>query len=298
MNYYLKAFDLVIKSEFPFQAISYLEKGFFDVEVVKGACPISLEKSIYQGVNFEANEHAFLLKIPTVANFLIQEGKKVFIEPVEGAENREIELFFLGSVMAVILLQRDILPFHGSAFQKGDKCIIISGKSGAGKSTLLHHFVKQGYKALTDDVAALSIHEDKIVLTPSYPSSKIWNDIMELYEYDEKDNLQVRPSIRKYRYSLEKSFCYQSLPVEAIYILSEHNDTTFSCTEEKGINKFSILQKNIYRPFFPKALKKEKLTFSILNRLAQQISLFRIIRSSSIKQHEAFNRFAQETMLK
>ena len=298
MNYYLKAFDLVIKSEFPFQAISHLEKGFFDIEVVRGKVPDTLKESTYKGVNFENNAHSFLLRIPTVAKFLIQEGKRIVIDPLPQAENREIELFFLGSVMAVVLLQRDILPFHGSAFQKGDKCIIISGKSGAGKSTLLHHFVKQGYKALTDDVGALSVKDGQVVLTPSYPSSKIWNDIMDVYDYDEKDTLQVRPSIRKYRYSLEKDFCYQSLPIEAIYILNQANDEHFSFKEEKGINKFTTLQKNIYRPLFPKALKKEKLTFSILNRLAQQISLFRITRSSSLKQHDAFNRFAQETMLK
>jgi len=297
MNYIFKAFDLIIKSEFPFQAISYLEKGFFDVEVKRGEVPEHLEQAEYTGVNFESNKKEFLLKIVNVADFFIREGKTVVVMPYEGAENREIELFFLGSVMAVVLLQRNILPFHGSAFQRDEECIIISGNSGAGKSTLLHHFVKQGYKALTDDVGALSIKDNKVVLTPSYPSSKIWNDVMKSYGYQEKDDLRVRPAIRKFRYSLENNFCFSALPVRAIYILSESNNDEYSCVEEKGINKFAILQRNIYRPLFPKALKKEQMVFSIINILAQQISLYKIKRSSSLKKMKDFNRYAQEKML-
>ena len=298
MDYYLKAFGLIIKSEYPFQATPSLEKGFFDIEVRQGIVPEHLQNTSYTGVNFESNDKEFLLRVTNVADFLIQEGKTVIITPYDGAEDREIELFFLGSVMAVVLLQRDILPFHGSAFQKDKECIIISGASGAGKSTLLHHFVKQGYKALTDDVGALSIKNGKVVLTPSYPSSKIWNDVMTFYKYSEDKEKQVRPSIRKYKYSLENSFCEESLPVKAIYILNQSNVEEFSCTEIKGIEKFTTLQRNTYRPLFPKALKKERVTFLILNLLAQQISLFKIYRSVSLKKMLDFNTYAESIMLK
>ena len=164
MNYFFKAFGLNIQSEFPFQGIEIPEKGFFDITVTKGKFTPYLQNPIVSGLSFESDYENMLLKIPKVANFLIKNGKEVIVDKFDSSEIREVELFFMGSVMAVILMQRGIIPFHGSAFEKNGKCIIISGNSGAGKSTLLRHFIDQGFRALTDDVCALSINNKKVII--------------------------------------------------------------------------------------------------------------------------------------
>jgi hypothetical protein len=198
MKYYFKAFGLSIQSEFPFQAIKSLEKGFFDINVIKGTQISALVNPHFKGIHFESSDTQFLLKIPNVANFLIENGNKITIDPFKEAEFREIELFFLGSAMSVILMQRGIIPFHGSAFEKDNKCIIISGRSGAGKSSLLRYFISEGYNALSDDVCALSVQNNKVIVTPSYPSSKIWEDVMDVFNLDKKNTKQIRPNIKKY----------------------------------------------------------------------------------------------------
>ena len=54
--------------------------------------------------------------------------------------------------MGAILMQRKILPLHGSAIAIDGKAYAIVGDSGAGKSTLASAFLKRGYQLLSDDV--------------------------------------------------------------------------------------------------------------------------------------------------
>ncbi len=298
MEYYFKAFGLNIQSEFPFQGINIPEKGFFDISVTKGKFVPYLQKPIVSGLSFESDYENMLLKIPNVANFLIKDGKEVIIDKFDSSELREVELFFMGSVMAVILMQRGIVPFHGSAFEKEGKCIIISGNSGAGKSTLLRNFIEQGFRALTDDVCALSIKDGKVILTPSYPSSKIWADVMSKYNLTKTKENQVRPEIEKYKHSFSDKFCNTPLEVEAVYILKSKNTNQFSMDEVKGFEKFKALKLNLYRPKFPEATNKEKETFIILNKLASQSKLYHLTRSTSINLLESFNEFSTQNILK
>ena len=296
MKYYFKAFGLNIQSEFPFQGIEIPEKGFFDIDVIEGKTPSNLSKSIHHGLSYESNDNEFLLKVPNVATFLIQDGNKVTINRDTEAENRELELFFLGSAMAVILMQRGIISFHGSAFEKDGKCIIISGLSGGGKSTLLRYFINQGYKALTDDVCALSIKDNKVTLTPSYPSSKIWADVMNKYNLTKDKSNQVRPEIEKYKQSFKNEFCNQEREIKSIYILKTQNSEDFSTNEIIGFEKFKQLKANLYRPKFPEATGKEKETFIILNKLANQAKLHFLTRSTSIDLLEEFNEYAKSVI--
>ncbi len=298
MKYYFKAFGLNIQSEFPFQGIKSPEKGIFDIDVIAGIVPSVLPHCNFKGINYQSNDLQFLLKVPNVADFLIENGNQIIVQPDKQAEFRELELFFLGSAISVLLMQRGIVPFHGSAFEKDNKCIIISGQSGAGKSSLLRYFITEGYRALSDDVCALSIDDNnKVCVFPSYPSSKIWEDIMDKFELQKEDKKQVRPNIRKYKYDLSSNFVEQSLEVDSVYILNSENVKDFRLNEIKGLDKFKHLRKNLYRTKFPEAMGKEKETFIILNHLANQAKIFSLIRSSSIKLLKEFNQFAKQNII-
>ena len=297
MQYSLKAFGLNIQSDFPFRGIITDEKGFFDVKVLNKTVPENLEHVTFKGLSMESNHTEFLLKVPNVANFLITEGKTIHIDPSPLAEQREIELFFLGSAMAVVLMQRGIIPFHGSAFEKDGKAIIISGTSGAGKSSLLRFFLNEGYKALTDDVCALSIEDDKVIITPSFPSSKIWEDVMDVFSLEKSAEKQLRPSINKYRIDFEEQLADYNLEVESIYILRSLNLESFSLKKVQGFEKFKILKQNLYRPKFPEATGKEKESFITLNKLAQQANLFELFRSKNIEMLDAFNQYAKQKII-
>ena len=74
-------------------------------------------------------------------HFCIQEGKRIIVSPIEGSDEDEIRLYILGTCMGAILMQRKILPLHGSAVAIDGKAYAIVGDSGAGKSTLASAFL-------------------------------------------------------------------------------------------------------------------------------------------------------------
>ncbi len=292
-----KAFGLNIKSEFPLRTVLAIEEGIFDVEFKKQRLPKTLSNPSFKGVRIQANSHQFLIDIPSIGIFLIEDGKRVFLSPEKGVEYKEIELFFLGSIMAVILTQRNILPFHGAAFEKDGSCVIISGSSGAGKSTLLRHFINLGFKAVSDDVSAIKLIDGKPFVIPSFPSSKIWINVMQAYQLTYTKEDRLRPDIEKYSYSFKDQFTNKILPLDSIYILNSHNLKTFSNEEFKGFDKLKKIKDNIYRPRYPKIIQKEKETFAIMNAIANYTRVFQITRSNSLKLLESFNKYAEQTII-
>ena len=78
-----------------------------------------------------------MFHIPETAIFLIQNGNKIVVSPLMGPIEDEIRLYILGTCMGAILLQRKILPLHGSAIAIDGKAYAIVGDSVQGNLPLL-----------------------------------------------------------------------------------------------------------------------------------------------------------------
>ena len=88
-----------------------------------------------------------------------------------------MRLFLLGTSFGALLMQRGILPLHGSAMVVNGRGVVFTGMSGAGKSSLLAAFRKKGYPFLTDDVVAVTVDTAGTAwIHPSYPQQKLWRD--------------------------------------------------------------------------------------------------------------------------
>jgi len=69
--------------------------------------------------------------------------------------NDEIPAAFYGTVAALILVWRGMVPLHGSAVALGGQAVMIAGDPGAGKSSLCAALVRQGGLLVSDDLSAL-----------------------------------------------------------------------------------------------------------------------------------------------
>ena len=98
--------------------------------------------------------------------------------------------------MGIILMQRKILPLHGSAVAIDGKAYAFIGESGAGKSTLAAAFMNKGYELMTDDIVAISFKHNEIpIVTPAYASktletkfTSIWDGIKSVSSNISKGN--------------------------------------------------------------------------------------------------------------
>lgn len=98
-----------------------------------------------------------MFQVADTAIFAIQNGDTIQVSPMAGADEAKIRLFLLGTCMGALLMQRKILPLHGSAIAIDGKAYAFVGHSGAGKSTLASAFINKGFQLLSDDVIAVTL---------------------------------------------------------------------------------------------------------------------------------------------
>ncbi len=132
---YIKPFGLDIQSVIPLPGCVEAE-GTPDVSIRFGEVPDSLPNASTIRACTQARPGQFLLIVDRVAKYLVENGDIITIQPAPGATEDEIRLFLMGSAWSALLLQRGLLPLHGSAVQVNDKAYVLAGPSGNGKSTL------------------------------------------------------------------------------------------------------------------------------------------------------------------
>lgn len=81
-------------------------EGVVDVRVSFGATPEMLQESPDNSKLFQVADDKMLLRIPAVAKFLIRNGREIVIEMEKEADDDDVRLFLLGSVMRAVLHYR------------------------------------------------------------------------------------------------------------------------------------------------------------------------------------------------
>ena len=116
---------------------------------------------------YEVRPGCFRLDVPGVARYRVEEGKRIFVEPLANASPEKVRLFLLGSTMSALLYQRGLLPLHGSAVETPWGGMIFVGAQGSGKSTLAAEFHRCGYRLLSDDVSAVASTPQDLRILPA-----------------------------------------------------------------------------------------------------------------------------------
>jgi len=187
-----------------------------------------------------AKDQFVMFQIPEIATYLITDGNRITVSPMEGATPVQIRLYLDGYCMSVILIQRGILPLHGSAVVIDGKAYAIIGRSGAGKSTLAKAFLDQGYSFLCDDIIPVTFLEEggEIVVSPAFPEQKLWQESLEGFGMESRDfdviyeKEETETSERKTKFAIPVSqFVRQTLPLGGIFELVKTNKQ-----EEVGIH--------------------------------------------------------------
>ena len=127
-----------------------------DVTITYGRVPEGLTEPFPEKFCYQTAPGLFLLKIPNIARYLVKNGKEIIIDRAPQANDTDVRLFLLGSVMGALIHQRGGLPLHGSAIRLPDgTAAIFMGLSGVGKSTLAAAFHQRGYEVAADDVSLI-----------------------------------------------------------------------------------------------------------------------------------------------
>ena len=247
-----------------------------DIEIIFGNVNYPPENYSAKGACFYVKPSEVYFEIKDIARYQISDGNKIVIEKFPQADLDAVKLFLNGPVFGALLLQRNILPFHSSAFEYKGKAVLLAGSSGIGKSTLAAYLLKNNYPIISDDISALDIVEDKLLLYSSGNYLKLWKDSLNKLDFFSNELKKVRNNIEKYIYPIQSSVL--NWEVSRIYILGSHNSSNVEIRAVRGIEKFKILKDNTYRKILIKGLKMEQKFLNKTMQIAANVPISQVKR--------------------
>lgn len=128
-------------------------------------------------LSFAKHDDGYLLRFPDIADFSVSaDAKEIRCFPKTCIPANTIRHLFLNQVIPLILSRLGRLVVHASAVVTSHGAIAFVGMAGAGKSTLAASFAKDGFPLLTDDCLLLDENDGRLLVHPSYPGLRLWDD--------------------------------------------------------------------------------------------------------------------------
>jgi hypothetical protein len=280
-----KAFGFTILSEIPLQELYTLDNdidSIIDIEIEKKELSHKWFSITTNNNGFLTNKNKLMYKFGDVAIFSIEDGSKISVSPLKEYDEDVARLLILGTCMGVILMQRKILPLHGSAIEIDGKAYTIIGESGAGKSTLAAAFLAEGYKLLTDDVIALSVTKENIpFITPSYPHQKLWEDSLLNFGLDKSKYNSLFGRQRKFSVPVTARYTTEEMPLGGIFELVKTDDGEIQLEEIKGLNGLQTICRNTYREFIIPTLGLADWHFQQSTNILNKVKMYKLGRPTS-----------------
>lgn len=257
--YLYKAFGLIISSDTEILQLHPLtHEQPINVAIKKGNL-LTYRSKLPANIHNLLRINEFFYEIPNVGSFLIQDANKIIYDPDPRVTLNLLSVYLMGPCMGGILHQRGTHPLHCSCIANNKHAVMICGDSGAGKSTLASEFLKNGWKLLTDDVAAVENVDNIPIVQPSYPSQKLWQDSLERYKRYEGSihSLYGRSDGMKYGVDVSGQFLDEPRPLSLIVRLIPDNGPC-SLRPITGMAKIDQLMKNTYNAFMILPEEKQK----------------------------------------
>lgn len=260
----------------------YLRSSEADVVVNEGIVPERLDQPMEVGGAFEAAVGSFLLKVPNGASFLVEDGRKITYAR-NGASDRDVALFLLGTAWGALCYQRGLLPLHASGVVLEGRVYAFTGPSGAGKSTLAAALANKGLTFFTDDVLIIDpalIEGSQANCFAGQKDLKLWSDALPLTGATQLAAVRDLAQFEKYfaRPSGSEGAMRGSL-TGLVVLRSESGRRSrdpVAISSVKGSAAIKLLRESIYRLRIGSAIMGRQQIYSTLARLiaAVQVHVF------------------------
>ncbi|MFF5396678.1 aldolase [Peribacillus butanolivorans] len=280
-----RAFGLNLFSEIPLPEVPRLgiSKDMTDVEIEYGDLSELWEKQVLlPKQKYVVEDHMVMFQVPGIAIFKIQEGKKITVSPISNSDEDHIRLYILGTCMGIILLQKKVIPLHGSAVNINGKAYAFVGDSGAGKSTLAAAFLKEGFQLLSDDILPISLSKENIpFITPTYPQQKLWQESLQVFGIEKKDYQPLFERETKFAVPVTSSFSNKPLPLSSVFELvkTEHGEVTLQKINQ--LERFRTLFCHTYRNFLVPRLGLMEWHFMESVNILNKIHMYQLHRPNT-----------------
>ncbi|MBD3921504.1 ATP-binding cassette domain-containing protein [Paenibacillus sp. PR3] len=280
-----KAFGLTIRSEIMlpelFELSDFDNDKEADVQIILQDLTSIPEVAQLPNNGCRYQAPNFYFKFDDAAIFCVS-ARTITASPFPNCNEAALRLYILGTCMAVILLQRKILPLHGSAVVIDGQAYAIVGESGAGKSTLAAAFLQQGYKMLTDDVIAVTMDDvsGRPTVIPSYPQQKLWEESVSQLQMKDHDFNELYQDNERVKFAVPVAEQFETVPVPlgGIFELSISGEGLVVLKTVTGLDRFPLLLTHTYRNFLVSILQMKQWHFALSAQLAEKVPVYKLRR--------------------
>ncbi|WP_066584576.1 HPr kinase/phosphorylase [Sphingomonas pruni] len=250
-----------------------------EVTIRNAPVPFALDDPEMVGPTWQRAGDRFLLRIPDIARFLLEDGRSIAFEAENGADPQDVAVFLSGSVFGVLLHQRNQIVLHASAVLVGGKAVLFCGASGAGKSTLAAALGKQGYPLIADDQCAIEIGDDGIpMIQADGRQLRLWEKSISELGLAERRGDAMRNRLLKF-YVDPAASSERPVPIGAVYALTEIRHPDEPGIERPNIvDATKLLTVNAYRPMLIHRFAQRDVYFRGGTTIAATSGIFRLKR--------------------
>ena len=188
-----------------------------------------------------------------------------------------VDTLYFNQVLPLALSRQGKLVLHAACIETGDASLAFVGKSGQGKSTLAASFARNGFRFLTDDGLQIEDSVDGVVIQPSRPSIRLWDDSRDAILH--AGHLTAPPAeyTSKARFLADESlvWCDEPRVLRCAYLLGDGSATVPTITP---VRPSEAMVELVSYSFLLDIEEREALTrhFSQLSRLVSAVKVFRL----------------------
>ncbi|SFS54760.1 HPr kinase/phosphorylase [Paenibacillus sp. BC26] len=283
-----KAFGMWISSTIPLPELPVsgpMKEGENPDVIIHAAEPDKLWDELQLGgSNFMYKDGRFLFLIPETAIYCIEDGYRITVAPLDGADQEKVRVYLLGTCMGALLMIRNVLPLHGSAIVIDGKAYAFLGDSGAGKSTLAATLVSKGYELISDDVIAVSFSGEggRLVVLPAYPQQKLWQESIDQLGLASGHYQSVYRETTKYAVPVLSRFCNEAVPLAGVFeLVKSQSAAAVSIKRLSNLDRLRIVLMHTYRNMLVPRLGLEQWHFKVSSGMADQVNVYQLIRPTA-----------------
>ncbi len=249
------------------------------VTIRRGDVPESLPAPTASGPTWQIAGKQFLLSIPAIARFLLNDGSEIVVAPEPEATAADLAIFTLGGAFGILLHQREQIVLHGSAVRVGDKAVLFCGPSGAGKSTMAAALVQRGFPLVSEDICVVTFTDSGTPLVhPDGRQLKLWAQSINKLDLAARRGEPVRGSLEKFYVDAHDAFG-EPLALGAIYALREARPPHAPGIERPNVVDAALmLRRNAYRPLMVRRMNQKEIYFRAATTIANVAGIFHLTR--------------------
>ncbi len=275
-----KAFGLQIYSELPLPELPFTDQpGLIgSISVIQADLAERWANIPKISSSLGVLENEVMFEIKDTAIFSVQDGHTIVVSPAAHADEDCVRLFILGSCMGILLMQRRVLPLHGSALVIDNKAYALVGRSGAGKSTLASYLMDQDYRLISDDVIPVMVQNGHPLAVPGYPQQKLWQQSL---DYLGMNSSSYRPLFQreaKFAVPVHDRFHAEPLPLAGIFELAVSSDSPISVQPIHGMERFHTIFNHTYQKHVLSHLGIMEWHFGLLASFVNRLPIYRLTR--------------------